>query len=397
MKRMLVLGLTATLILGAMPALASPNRATIAYPDITLSGGYQANHFADIWDLTAGDITLSFTYDGNGLVDELGGAAHAWAELGVRSVGSIDFNPYWRPGGYTYPPQTVDLLAGKSTDVGDVTVWRDGDTLYVKYIVTGGRCALLETHLAVANSVAAIPQAKGNPIPGQFAYMMVHNPPVTEYTYAVDVTGWAGETKYIAAHAAVTCAGKKDTAWGAGKAFPGKNWATYFTYTPTPVNLPGSGVWLATDYEWSANTFAPDPVGAPSLDLDDKLILQRQGGQDEGYYNLPSTPPAPGNNHRVWWDRDGVDPWQNPATANTGGIYQVVITLHSTSDTTGTAYMNIRGLDQGFETDGNWNTIELTPAGMTFVGDMKQLQVFYGLYGYGATHSVSFTNIVVTQ
>ena len=79
------------------------------------------------------------------------------------------------------------------------------------------------------------------------------------------------------------------------------------------------------------------------------------------------------------------------------GIYQVVITLHSTSDTAGTAYMNIRGLDQGFETNGNWSTIELTPAGMTFVGDMKHLQVFYGLSGYGATHSVSFTNITVTQ
>jgi hypothetical protein len=57
--------------------------------------------------------------------------------------------------------------------------------------------------------------------------------------------------------------------------------------------------------------------------------------------------------------------------------------------------MNIRGLDQGFETDGNWNTIELTPAGMTFSGDMKHLQVFYGLYGYGATHSVAFKDIEI--
>jgi len=159
----------------------------------------------------------------------------------------------------------------------------------------------------------------------------------------------------------------------------------------------GSGVWLATDYEWSVNTFDPDPVGAPTLDLDDKLILQRQGGYGEGAYNLPSTPPAPGNNHRVWWDRDGVDPYQNPATANTEGVYQIVITLHATSATQGTAYMNIRGFDQGFETDGDWNTIELTPAGMTFIGDMTQLQVFYGLYGYGSTHTASFTDITVSQ
>lgn len=227
-----------------------------SYADVTLSGGFHSEHFPDWWDLTASDLVLTFTYDANGLVDDFGGNAHAWAEFGVRSACYSDFNPTWMTG--------------------------------------------------------------------------------------------------------------------------------------------GAGVWLATDYHWAQNTFDPDPVGFPTLDLDDKLILQRGGGMDEGAYNLPSTPPTPGNNHRVWWDRDGVDPWQNPATANTGGIYQIILTLHATGDTTGTAYMNIRGLDQGFETDGNWNTIELTPAGMTFTGDMKHLQVFYGLYGYGATHSVSFTDIEVS-
>jgi hypothetical protein len=227
---------------------------TMNYDDVSLSGGFQANHFKDIWDLTAVEkMTLTFTYDAGGLVDDAG--AHAWAEFGVRTCGYEDFNPTW--------------------------------------------------------------------------------------------------------------------------------------------SAEGAGVWLATDYDWTANTFDPDPPGAPTLDLDDKLILQKGGGNGEGGYNLPSAPPVPDNNHRIWWDRDGVDPWQNPATANTGGIYQIVITLQATSPTAGTAYMNIRMLDQGFETDGNWNTIELTPAGMSWTGDMKHLQVFYGLYGYGATHSVSFTSISV--
>jgi hypothetical protein len=225
------------------------------YGNITLSGGFQAGHFDDWWDLTAGDMMLSFTYDANGLVDDFGGSAHAWAEIGVRSACYGDFNPTWQ--------------------------------------------------------------------------------------------------------------------------------------------VEGSGVWLATDYDWTVNTFDPDPPGNPVLDLDDKLILQKAGGQGEGDYNLPSTPPNPWANHRVWWDRDGVDPWQNDETANTGGIYDIIISLHATSATSGTAYMNIRGLDQGFETDGNWNTIELTPAGMTFTGDMAHLQIFYGLYGYGATHSVSFEDITV--
>jgi hypothetical protein len=57
--------------------------------------------------------------------------------------------------------------------------------------------------------------------------------------------------------------------------------------------------------------------------------------------------------------------------------------------------MTVNGLDQGFETDGDWTTMELTPAGMTFTGDMTQMQVFYGLYGYGAEHSVNFEDITV--
>ena len=168
----------------------------------------------------------------------------------------------------------------------------------------------------------------------------------------------------------------------------------YGDFNPT-WQVEGAGVWLATDYDWNVDTFDPDPPGSPILDLDDKLILQKAGGHGEGDYNLPSTPPNPGANHRVWWDRDGVDPWQNDETANTGGIYNVVIKLTAISATTGEAYMEINTLDQGFETDGDWSTIELTPAGMTFSGDMKHMQVFYGLYGYGATHSIFFEDITV--
>jgi hypothetical protein len=242
-----------SVLLVAVPVKA----ASTNYDNVSLSGGFMSGNFPQEWDLTSScDLTLSFTYDANGLVDDFGNAAHAWAELGVRAVGYGNFNPTW--------------------------------------------------------------------------------------------------------------------------------------------NSEGAGVWLATDYDSTANTFDPDPPGAPSQDLDDKLILQKGGGWGEGSYNLPSTPLNPGDNHRVWWDRDGVDPWQNPETANTGGIYPIVITLHATSATTGKAYMTIKGLSQGFETDGNWNTIELTPAGMTFTGDMAHMQVFYGLYGYGATHSMAFKDITVT-
>jgi hypothetical protein len=177
----------------------------------------------------------------------------------------------------------------------------------------------------------------------------------------------------------------------------------YGNFNPTWMTG-GAGVWLATDYDWTANTFDPDPIGSPTQDLDDKLILQRGGGMGEGSYDLPSTPPNPWANYAVWFDRDGVDPWQalmwgaiDGATYNTVGLYNVVITLHATSDTSGTAYMTVNGESQGFYVP-NWHAgaPELYPAGMTFTGDMTQMQVFYGLYGDGATHSVAFNEISVT-
>jgi len=252
--------------LGSSPS-CGPQTA-MHYGDVTLSGGFQAGHFPDIWDLTACDLVMSFTYDGNGLVDDFGGSAHAWSELGVRAVGYCDFNP-----------------------------------------------------------------------------------------------------------------------------------------------TSGSGVWLATDYEWSVDTFdgnADDNNnGIPNmndLDLDDKLILQKTGGQGEGDYNLPSLPPNPWSNHGIWFDRDDVDPYQaqmwgaiDRVTYNTTGTYVVVITLRADSATLGTAYMTINGIQQGFYVP-DWHSgpPDLSPAGMTFTGDMTQMQVFYGLYGYGATHSVDYKNITVT-
>lgn len=244
-----------------MPAFVqATGGTTIQYGNMTLSGGSQTGNYTDVWDLTKGDLVLSSTVDLTGIDDSAG---HAWAQLGLRSVGYGNFNPTW--------------------------------------------------------------------------------------------------------------------------------------------DVEGAGAWLATDYDWTANTFDPDPAGAPTLDLDDKLILQKAGGHGEGDYNLPSVPPAPGNNHNFWFDRDGVDQYQaqsplavNGGTYNTNGRYYVVMTLHADSATSGTAFMTINGLNQGFEVDGNWNTMELAPAGMTFTGDMTHMQVFYGLFGYGPTHSVTFEDITVT-
>jgi hypothetical protein len=177
----------------------------------------------------------------------------------------------------------------------------------------------------------------------------------------------------------------------------------YGDFNPTWMSE-GAGIWLATDFDWTVNTFDPDPPGSPTLDLDDKLILQKGGGWDEGKYNLPSSPPVPWDNYGIWFDRDSVDQWQagywgaiNGSTYNSTGIYHVEIRLHATSDTSGEAYMTVNGVSQGFYV-GGWKNAqpEIYPSGMTFTGDMKHVQVFYGLYGYGATHTIKFKDITVT-
>jgi hypothetical protein len=100
-------------------------------------------------------------------------------------------------------PFVADLLAGQYMDAGDVLVWNDVDTLYVKYALDGW--CMSETHVHVADAVDGIPQTKkGNPKPGKFDYKMDHDPCVTEYTYEIPLDGWNSGTKlYIAAHAAM--------------------------------------------------------------------------------------------------------------------------------------------------------------------------------------------------
>jgi hypothetical protein len=402
MKKLFFYATVIFLIFGTTSALA---QTTKNYGDITLSGGFQSGHFDDVWDLATGDITITFTYDATGMVDDSG--AHAWSELGVRSASTAsDFNPY----GTIYWAKIVELIAGQNQDIGDVVIQRVDNSLYITYALTDASCIITETHVAVADSLDGIPQTKkGNPIPGQFPFKGEHTPGVAQYTYTINAQQWNPGTKlFIAAHAEVTCGWGDESSWATtyDKEFEGANWATYVTYKPageTPVN--GSGIWLATDYEWKANTFDPDPVGAPSLDIDDKLILQRRGGNDEGYYDLPSSPAQYWNNYGFWFDRDGVDQWQalmwgciDGGTYNTTGLYNVVITLHADDATSGTAYLTVNGIQQGFY-NGPWYNGQpaLYPVGQTFTGDMKRLQVFYGIFGYGTTHSVNFNNITVTQ
>lgn len=263
----------------APKAKVDENSIVKEYDDIMLSGGMQAGHFNDIWNLSAGDLKVSFTYDGTALVDD-------------------GFDPF---------------------------------TLF------------------------------GTMANGQF--------------------------------------GIRDT-------------------TTTDSAPFGKGIWFNSLYDVSKDTFDPENIidtdwdNIPDtkadnfFDLDDQLMLQKGGPYwNEQDYDLPSGAGNPLASYGIWFDRDGVSSTQKDwwgfddgGIYNTGGIYDVELSLKATGDTSGEAFLNINGLKQGFwATEWNNSEPEMYPAGMTFTGDMTQMQVFYSIFGVGAIHNISFTNIKVVQ
>jgi hypothetical protein len=134
-------------------------------------------------------------------------------------------------------PTTVTLYAGRTLDAGTVSVSNDTVNLYVQYSTTSP-WVLTAAHLAVADSLAGIPQTKTkNPIPGRFPYSATFDPEVTSFTFTIPLSNYnPGQTLFIAAHAVVLApfqgsGGGTQTGWGYGPGFPGANWATYFQYT----------------------------------------------------------------------------------------------------------------------------------------------------------------------
>src|SRR5262249_27428396 len=127
---------------------------------------------------------------------------------------------------------------------GIVTVVNDNANLYVEY-TTYSPWLITEAHVAVADSLAGIPQTKkGNPIPGRFPYSATFNPGVGDFTFTIPLGSFLpGTDLFIAPHAVVTSPGGQgsggtQTGWGDGNDFPGRNWATYFEYIVQPCSGP---------------------------------------------------------------------------------------------------------------------------------------------------------------
>ena len=133
------------------------------------------------------------------------------------------------------PHDVYELYAGQNIKVGYVQVTEDAENLYVEYHMKYG-WQLVETHVAVAESLEGLPQnKKGNPKVGHFPYSADSSGIAT----IPRDSGWtAGTELYMAAHAVVynpdLC--QEETAWATdcgcdGFEFPGRNWAMGFIYT----------------------------------------------------------------------------------------------------------------------------------------------------------------------
>lgn len=133
--------------------------------------------------------------------------------------------------GASEPPpcaHAVNLIAGRTLDIGTVRCWIKGDSLHVLYSADDG-WMLGETQLAVALTRADFPLTKkGNPKIGKFPFKQRHDPPVAAVHYSLDLRPYHLEdnpTLVIAAHAeAVLPSGsggieREEGAWAEGERF----------------------------------------------------------------------------------------------------------------------------------------------------------------------------------
>jgi hypothetical protein len=116
---------------------------------------------------------------------------------------------------------TVPLAQG-TVGVGSVSVTNDASFLYVSFDTTGG-WTMSQLDLAVAASLAGIPQSSGAPNLSQFPYRTQFNPAVAHYTFTIPLGSFTiGTTLYLAAHTAAKLPPSGSAnAWGAGSAFAG--------------------------------------------------------------------------------------------------------------------------------------------------------------------------------
>jgi hypothetical protein len=251
-------------------------------------------------------------------------------------------------------------------------------------------CAVVMMVLVISGVVQATTTTNFGNVTYTPSYSAGHYAPVWDLTasdlvlkYSIDLSGVTQTAAYETPYVEV---GLREV--GAGDFNPG----------PFGTYQGGKGGWMCS----LVGDLASNPT---SLNINDKHNLAASGGQGESDYDVyasdPTTVVAPPfgsfDTQYIWGDRDGVDPWQDTKMANTGGTYDIEIVYHAISPTLGSmiATINGNGTDtvyQEFLVDGTYY-----PAGLSFKGDMTQMQVFTGAWWTdGAGGSVVASNITAT-
>jgi hypothetical protein len=143
---------------------------------------------------------------------------------------------------FTTEPLVFPLLAGQYINVGTITVTNTDNSIVVVY-ETMDEWAITETHLDAALDYSGLhTTGSGNPVPGRFDYATSHPEPVYKVTHVIEDLDWSpGMDIYLATHAVVVSVQGNETAWAGDLEFPGRNWATYFTYTTREQNVDQRG------------------------------------------------------------------------------------------------------------------------------------------------------------
>ena len=125
MKRLLVLATSLAMLVPAAapgPVNAAPIQL-IGPAGLELSTPYESTHWDQVWDLTQGDVTLSYTIDMNNVLQpgtwQTYNGTTLFAEVGLRGEGAQDFNPGWAWD--TYQGSCGGYL------VSDDDTWNDSD------------------------------------------------------------------------------------------------------------------------------------------------------------------------------------------------------------------------------------------------------------------------------
>ena len=188
---------------------------------------------------------------------------------------------------------TWNLTAGRTIDVGLVTVSNDADNIYVTYALDYPGATFGTLQMWVGNFLTNLPtNSQGVPVPGQFPHKSGENglpssDGATTYTFTIPFAGLSmvdtslmcGEPLIVVTHAEVTMDSNGDgtmdheTAWGGS--YPGgtsNRWWFYGTYTiccdfgPPPQECVKETAFAKGGWVWTTDRKS-NPESLPSLNL----------------------------------------------------------------------------------------------------------------------------------